>query len=129
VRLGAYQSLDLTISEALNQRSPDFPGVVICTAGDSLGTLLELIKKRRVHRLVVVEGDVSLCFDHTFVMPIVTFQEEEKKGGKKGRLLGIITLSDVLRYVIGEVGIGESVEEIAALSTASCTPLSPDIIS
>lgn len=112
VRLGAYQSLDLTISEALNQRSPDFPGVVICTAGDSLGTLLQLIKKRRVHRLVVVEGD-----------------EEEKKGGKKGRLLGVITLSDVLRYVIGEVGIGESVEEIASLSAAPGTPPSPDIIS
>ncbi|KAF8898681.1 hypothetical protein BD779DRAFT_1431991 [Infundibulicybe gibba] len=92
VRLGAYQSLDLTISEALNQRSPDFPGVVICAASDSLGTLLQLIKKRRVHRLVVVEGD-----------------EEEKKGGKKGRLLGIITLSDVLRYVIGEIGIGEGI--------------------
>ena len=58
VRLGAYQALDLTISEALTQRSPDFPGVVICTAGDSLGTLLQLIKKRRVHRLVVVEGEV-----------------------------------------------------------------------
>jgi len=94
VRLGAYQSLDLTISEALNQRSPDFPGVVICTASDSLGTLLQLIKKRRVHRLVVVEGE-----------------EEEKRGGKKGRLLGIITLSDVLRYVIGEPGIGEGVEK------------------
>jgi 5'-AMP-activated protein kinase regulatory gamma subunit len=25
VRLGAYPSLDLTIAEALNQRSPDFP--------------------------------------------------------------------------------------------------------
>ncbi|GLB36208.1 putative CBS-domain-containing protein [Lyophyllum shimeji] len=94
VRLGAYQSLDLTISEALNQRSPDFPGVVICTASDSLGTLLQLIKQRRVHRLVVVEGE-----------------EEEKKGGKKGRLLGIITLSDVLRYVIGEPGIGEGIEK------------------
>jgi 5'-AMP-activated protein kinase regulatory gamma subunit len=93
VRLGAYQSLDLKISEALNQRSPDFPGVVVCTASDSLGTLLQLIKKRRVHRLVVVEGE-----------------EEEKRGGKKGRLLGIITLSDVLRYVIGQVDIGEGVE-------------------
>ncbi|KAF8507092.1 CBS-domain-containing protein [Russula emetica] len=93
VRLGAYQSLDLTIAEALNQRSPDFPGVVICTASDSLGTLLQLIKKRRVHRLVVVEGE-----------------EEERKGGKKGRLLGIITLSDVLRYVVGPVNIQESVE-------------------
>ncbi|KAG6878385.1 hypothetical protein C0993_007567 [Termitomyces sp. T159_Od127] len=94
VRLGAYQSLDLTISEALKQRSPDFPGVVICTASDSLGTLFQLIKKRRVHRLVVVEGE-----------------EEEKRGGRKGRLLGIITLSDVLRYVIGESGIGEGVEQ------------------
>jgi CBS domain-containing protein len=37
-------------------------------------------------------------------------QEEERKGGKKGRLLGIITLSDVLRYVIGPVDIPESVE-------------------
>ncbi|KIO08225.1 hypothetical protein M404DRAFT_22837 [Pisolithus tinctorius Marx 270] len=103
VRLGAYQALDLTISEALNQRSPDFPGVVICTAGDSLGTLLQLIKKRRVHRLVVVQGE-----------------EEEKRGGKKGRLLGIITLSDVLRYLIGNVAIGEgidSIEESASSST------------
>lgn len=59
VRSGSYQSLDLTISEALKQRSVDFPGVVICTASDSLGTLLQLIKKRRVHRLVVVEGEVK----------------------------------------------------------------------
>ncbi|EIN13681.1 CBS-domain-containing protein [Punctularia strigosozonata HHB-11173 SS5] len=92
VRLGVYQSLDLRISEALKQRSADFPGVVICTASDSLGTLLQLIKKRRVHRLVVVEG-------------------EEKKGGRRGRLLGVITLSDVLRYVIGEVGIGHSISQ------------------
>ncbi|CAA7266490.1 unnamed protein product [Cyclocybe aegerita] len=86
VRLGAYQSLDLKISEALNQRSPDFPGVVVCTASDSLGTLLQLIKLRRAHRFVVVESE-----------------EEERRGGKKGRLLGIITLSDVLRYIIGKV--------------------------
>jgi len=35
------------------------------------------------------------------------FQEEERKGGKKGRLMGVITLSDVLRYVIGASEIGE----------------------
>jgi len=93
VRLGAYQALDLTIAEALIQRSSDFPGVVICTASDSVSTLMQLIKKRRVHRLVVVEGE-----------------EEEKKGGRKGRLRGIITLSDVLRYIVGEVGIGEGRE-------------------
>lgn len=58
VRLGAYQSLDIKIRDALTQRSPDFPGVVVCTASDSLGTLFQLVKKRRVHRLVVVEGEV-----------------------------------------------------------------------
>ncbi|KAF5314191.1 hypothetical protein D9611_006845 [Ephemerocybe angulata] len=93
VRLGAYQSLDLKIKDALTQRSPDFPGVVVCTANDSLGTLLQLVKQRRVHRLVVVEGE-----------------EEEKNGGKKGRLMGMITLSDVLRYLIGNVDIAEAQE-------------------
>ncbi|KLO13931.1 CBS-domain-containing protein [Schizopora paradoxa] len=93
VRLGYYQSLDLTIKEALNERSPDFPGVVICNASDSLGTLLQLIKKRRVHRLVVVEGEA-----------------EERQGGKKGRLLGIISLSDVLRYVVGNLDVTEEEE-------------------
>ncbi|KAH6917329.1 nuclear protein SNF4 [Coprinopsis sp. MPI-PUGE-AT-0042] len=90
VRLGAYTALDMTIGEALTQRSPDFPGVVVCTAGDSLGTLLQLIKIRRVHRLVVVEGE-----------------EEERQGGRRGRLLGVISLSDVLRYLIGDPDIRE----------------------
>ncbi|KAH9849819.1 CBS-domain-containing protein [Lenzites betulinus] len=99
VRLGAYQSLDLTVSEALNQRSPDFPGVVICTASDSLGTLMQLIKKRRVHRLVVVEGE--------------------------GRLLGIITLSDVLRYLIGDVAIGESQWDSSVSNVATPAPEPP----
>jgi 5'-AMP-activated protein kinase regulatory gamma subunit len=49
----------MTISTALNMRSPDFPGVVTCTSTDSLASLLSLIKTRRVHRLVVLEGDVS----------------------------------------------------------------------
>lgn len=93
VRLGAYQSLDLTIAQALNERSPDFPGVVICTASDSLGTLLQLINKRRVHRLVVVEGE-----------------GDEKRGGRKGRLLGIITLTDVLRYIVGNAPLQEQAE-------------------
>jgi 5'-AMP-activated protein kinase regulatory gamma subunit len=54
-------------------------------------------------------------------------QEEEKRGGKKGRLLGIITLSDVLRYVIGEVGIGGAVESIEKLPLDN--PPSPDVSS
>ncbi|CAE7146314.1 unnamed protein product [Rhizoctonia solani] len=80
VRLGEYKSLDLTIAAALAHRAPDFPGVITCTPSDSLASLLALVRQRRVHRLVVVEGE----------------------DGRKGRLAGIITLSDVLRYVVGD---------------------------
>ncbi|KAF9531978.1 CBS-domain-containing protein [Crepidotus variabilis] len=108
VRLGAYQSLDLKISEALNQRSPDFPGVVVCSPSDSLGTFLQLLKMRRVHRLVIVEGE-----------------EEERNGGKKGRLLGIITLSDILRYIIGisnMENVKEADEDVKASSSTTPDP-------
>ncbi len=42
----------------------------------------------------------------------------------KGRLLGIITLSDVLRYIIGETAIGEAVEPLGedTVHTPSTTP-------
>ena len=85
VRLGAYQSLDLTISEALNQRSPDFPGVVICTANDSLSKLLELMRKRRIHRLVVVEGEVSLSSTTTVDAPILYhgYRRKRRKEARK----------------------------------------------
>ena len=63
-----------------------------------------------MHRLVVVEGEVrkpDLCR----LLELTLSQAEEKQGGRKGRLLGIITLSDVLRYVIGDIGIGEGPED------------------
>jgi 5'-AMP-activated protein kinase, regulatory gamma subunit len=41
---------------------------------------------------------------------LIWSQEEEKKGGRAGRLLGIITLSDILRYVIGHAAIAEMKE-------------------
>lgn len=59
--------------------------------------------------MVVVEGEVRPAASATHAYTDHP-QEEEKRGGKKGRLLGIITLSDVLRYVIGELGIGEGTE-------------------
>ena len=58
-----------------------------CTPEDSLANLFQLIRKRRLHRLVVVDA----TDDPTADPP-----------RKKGRLVGIISLSDVLRYVISE---------------------------
>ncbi|BEI85502.1 hypothetical protein CcaverHIS002_0509030 [Cutaneotrichosporon cavernicola] len=83
VRLGAYQSLDFTIAQALKQRSHDFPGVVTCHPNDSLGAIFSLIKIRRVHRLVVVAG---------------------ANDPQPGKLVGVISLSDIMRHLINETG-------------------------
>ncbi|KAF8337968.1 uncharacterized protein EI90DRAFT_3118435 [Cantharellus anzutake] len=96
VRLGVYQHLDLTIEEALERRPQDFPGVITCTGKDTLYSLLKLIRLRRVHRLVVIEGEE----------------------GRKGRLAGIITLSDILRYVIGT----ESIPQPTAVQSHTSAP-------
>ncbi|KAG8843110.1 AMP-activated serine/threonine-protein kinase regulatory subunit [Tulasnella sp. 330] len=133
VRSGSYHSLDLTVGAALAQRSPDFPGVITCTPQDSLASLLLLLKQRRVHRLVVVEGDAEskgrdrgrgewTDRDRSVVRgesterssrpsppPFVSGSAPAGGGvgsssppkSSKGRLVGIITLSDVLRYIIG----------------------------
>ena len=102
MRSGAYTSLDYKIQSALSQRSLDFPGVITCTQYDSLGKLLALLRQRRVHRLVVVEGGT---------------------GPTQGKLVGIITLSDVLRYVIGEPVIGSPLEPTTEHSSEMHTPL------
>jgi CBS domain-containing protein len=70
-----YTKLDLSIYAALQLRSNDFAGVVTCSGSDSLGKLLEFIGGRKVHRLVVVDPE-------------------------SGKLTGIITLSDILKYLV-----------------------------
>lgn len=59
-------------------------------------------------------------------MPIAS-QEEERQGGKKGRLLGIITLSDVLRCLIGEANLGSEAptrtESIASVGDERLAPV------
>jgi CBS domain-containing protein len=67
------------MTQALKQRARDFPGVVTCEPGDSLGAIFSLIKARRVHRLVVVQG---------------------RNDPEPGKLVGVISLSDVMKTVI-----------------------------
>lgn len=79
--------MDLTISSALAQRSPDFPGVITCSPKETLANVFSLIAKRRVHRIVMVEDE-----------------DKELENGKirrKGSLVGIVALSDILKHVIG----------------------------
>ena len=76
---GAYQALDLTIAQALKQRTADFAGVVTCSPKSSLSAVFSLIRVRRVHRLLVVAGP---------------------EDPQPGRLVGIISLSDIMRSLM-----------------------------
>ena len=92
VRQNAYEVLDQTIGVALNQRSSDFTGVISCTPTDTLASILAYVRERRVHRFVIVEDE--------------DVPAEGGSGGrparKKGSLVGILSLSDVLRWIVGD---------------------------
>ena len=56
--------------------SQDFPGIFTCSIDDRLDSVFDTIRKSRVHRLVVVDSS--------------------------NRLIGILTLSDILEYILTE---------------------------
>lgn len=104
MRQNAYQVLDKTIEVALDQRSPDFNGVITCTPQDTLASILAYIRERRCHRFIIVEGDD---------VP----ESEGRPSRKKGSLVGILSLSDVLRYLVGHENLkGHEVEGLGASS-------------
>lgn len=74
VKGGIYTDLDLTIGDALLRRAEDFEGVHTCTVNDRLSTIMDTIRKSRLHRLFVVDDET--------------------------RLVSVITLSDILNYVL-----------------------------
>ena len=91
VRTGAYHSLDLTIAEAILRRSSDFAGVRTCTADDSLANILELIRRERVHRFVIVQSEEEAH---------ISGDDPSSAAQIRGKLVGMLTLSDVLKYLI-----------------------------
>ncbi|PHH62614.1 hypothetical protein CDD81_6848 [Ophiocordyceps australis] len=80
IKGGAYEDLDDTVGEALCRRPDDSPGIYTCGEGDRLDSIFDTIRKSRVHRLIVVDDD--------------------------NRLKGVISLADILKYVLlhGEDG-------------------------
>lgn len=74
VKGGMYTDLDLSVGDALLRRAEDFEGVHTCTVNDRLSTIMDTIRKSRLHRLFVVDEQV--------------------------RLVSVITLSDILTYLL-----------------------------
>lgn len=80
IKGGAYEELNSTVGEALLKRAEDFPGIYTCQEDDRLDSIFQTIRQSRVHRLVVIDDN--------------------------WHLKGIISLSDILKYVLfyGEEG-------------------------
>ena len=74
IKGGAYEELDGTVGDALCKRSDDSPGIYTCHQDDRLESIFDTIRKSRVHRLLVVDDE--------------------------NRLKGVISLSDILKYVL-----------------------------
>lgn len=88
IKSSTYNQLDLTIEDALRRRARDFPGVVTCSPEDTLSNIMDYIKENRVHRMVIVESD-----DTPSVLG---------KTKLKGRLVGLLCLSDILTHLVGQ---------------------------
>ena len=54
----------------------DFPGIYTCSMDDRLDTIFDTIRKSRVHRFIVID--------------------------ENNRLKGLLTLSDILEYILLE---------------------------
>uniref|UniRef100_A0A0K0E1G0 5'-AMP-activated protein kinase subunit gamma-1 n=2 Tax=Strongyloides stercoralis TaxID=6248 RepID=A0A0K0E1G0_STRER len=73
----AYINLDITVSDALSHRSDLFEGVKTFRTTDSLISIVQILVESQVHRLVAVDDE--------------------------NKILGIVSLSDILRYLILDV--------------------------
>ncbi|KAL6805221.1 nuclear protein SNF4 [Trichoderma sp. SZMC 28012] len=83
IKGGAYDELNGSVGEALCKRPEDNPGIFTCSQDDRLDSIFDTIRKSRVHRLIVVDDE--------------------------NKLKGVISLSDILKYVLlhGEEDITE----------------------
>ncbi|XP_006168714.1 5'-AMP-activated protein kinase subunit gamma-3 [Tupaia chinensis] len=69
-----YNHLDMSVGEALRQRSVCLEGVLSCQPHESLGEVIDRIAREQVHRLVLVD--------------------------ENQHLLGVISLSDILQALV-----------------------------
>ncbi|OLL26015.1 5'-AMP-activated protein kinase subunit gamma [Neolecta irregularis DAH-3] len=74
IRAGQYGDLELTVGQALLRRPDEFAGVHKCTEQDTLAGIFNTIRRERLYRLVVVDD--------------------------AGKLKGMVTLSDILKYML-----------------------------
>ncbi|PWN43660.1 hypothetical protein IE81DRAFT_322057 [Ceraceosorus guamensis] len=127
VRSGAYQSLDTTMRQALARRPAEFPGIMSCGPDDSLASIFSLLRTRRVHRLLILEPlPASRAASMTSKQSEHGRQSPEGVAPPprpRGKLVGILCLSDILRYVTGSQEAGGPKERQRTMSQASSSAI------
>ncbi|KAJ3500402.1 hypothetical protein NLJ89_g9814 [Agrocybe chaxingu] len=95
LKIGTYVS---PASELTEGQSPYHP-IATAYLSTPVFDVVHMFSERSISAVPIIDdqGVVVNLYETVDVI------EEERRGGKKGRLLGIITLSDVLRYIIGKV--------------------------
>ncbi|KAI3324955.1 hypothetical protein HD806DRAFT_460836 [Xylariaceae sp. AK1471] len=81
IKTGVAEELDTNVGEALSKRGDDFGGIFTCQEDDRLDSIFITLRQSRMHRLVVID-------DHW-------------------HLKGMISLSDILKYVLFHGDEGE----------------------
>jgi len=76
IKGGSYEELTTSVGEALLKRPEDFPGIYTCGMEDRLDSIFDTLRKSRVHRLIVID--------------------------EENRLKGVISLSDIVKYILLE---------------------------
>lgn len=84
------------MTQALEYRQKRFDGVASCTKRETLGTIMERIVNKEVHRLVIVD--------------------------EENRVKGIISLSDILTFIILKQGEMSSQEHSLNKATSLTAP-------
>ncbi|KAI0434620.1 hypothetical protein F5Y09DRAFT_296020 [Xylaria sp. FL1042] len=74
IKAGVVEELHINVGEALSKRGEDFGGIFTCQEDDRLDSIFVTLRQSRVHRLVVIDDN--------------------------WHLKGVISLSDILKYVL-----------------------------
>lgn len=74
INSGVVEELESSVGEALSKRGEDFGGIFTCQEDDRLDSIFITLRQSRMHRLVVIDDN--------------------------WHLKGIISLSDILKYVL-----------------------------
>lgn len=102
LRTGVYSQLDLTIRQAIERRPAEYAGVACCSSDDSLASIFTMLKHRRIHRMLVVESDDASSAQAGALGTDAIDAEVQFPLRPRSRLVGMIGLSDVLRYIMGK---------------------------